>query len=91
MVIAGYVDENAIVKSLNGAISDDAKGALTDIVFVNGQLSFPEYSLPAATEEALGGVKMAEVVADAAGEAPTAEEFKALLDSLKAAGIMASE
>ena len=32
----------------------------------------------------------AAAVADAAGDAPTAAEFKALLDSLRAAGILAS-
>lgn len=34
--------------------------------------------------------KQAEAVAEAAGSAPTAAEFKALLDSLKAAGLMKS-
>ena len=43
----------------------------------------------AATEEKAGTVKMAANVPEAAGEAPTAAEFKALLDSLIAAGIMA--
>lgn len=42
-----------------------------------------------ATEETAGTVKMASNVAEAAGEAPTAAEFKALLDALIAAGIMA--
>nr|DAR60052.1 MAG TPA: Head fiber protein [Caudoviricetes sp.] len=49
----------------------------------------PTYTLPAATEEALGGVKQAAAVADAAA-APTQEEFNALLTSLRAAGILAS-
>lgn len=49
-----------------------------------------KYVLPAATDAALGGVKQAAVVADAAGAAPTAAEFKALLDSLRAAGIIAT-
>ena len=44
--------------------------------------------LPAATTSAPGTVKMAAKVAEAAGEAPTAAEFKALLDALIAAGIM---
>ena len=46
--------------------------------------------LPAATKTKAGAVKMAAAVANAAGSAPTAAEFKALLDALKAAGIMAS-
>ena len=48
------------------------------------------YSLPAATTSAIGGVKEGVAVADAAGEAPTAAEFKALLDSLRTAGVIAT-
>lgn len=44
-----------------------------------------------ATAEAAGIVKQATNVAEAAGAAPTAAEFKALLDALIAAGIMAAE
>ena len=47
------------------------------------------YTLPAATTSALGGVKMAAAVSDAAA-APTMEEFNSLLASLRAAGILAS-
>lgn len=50
----------------------------------------PSYTLPAANKTTLGGVKQAAFVAEAAGENVTKAEFKALLDSLKAAGIMAS-
>lgn len=50
----------------------------------------PSYTLPSATKTALGGVKQAALVAEAAGENVTKAEFKALLDTLKAAGIMAS-
>jgi hypothetical protein len=46
--------------------------------------------MPAATATALGGVKQAAKVSEAAGDSPTAAEFKALLDALKAAGIMAA-
>ena len=49
----------------------------------------PSYTLPTATTSALGGVKMAAAVADAAA-APTMEEFNSLLASLRAAGILAS-
>lgn len=44
----------------------------------------------AATADALGLVKQGVAVADAAGDAPTAAEFKALLDSLRTAGVIAS-
>ena len=50
----------------------------------------PAAAIPAATTAAKGGVKMAALVAEAAGAAPTAAEFKALLDALKAAGIMSA-
>ena len=47
----------------------------------------PSYTLPAATTSALGGVKMAAAVNDAAA-APTMEEFNALLTALRNAGIL---
>ncbi|MGO5442675.1 hypothetical protein ACTQXY_03990 [Faecalimonas sp. LCP19S3_D12] len=43
-----------------------------------------------ATKSKAGLVRQATLVAEAAGENVTKAEFKALLDSLKAAGIMAS-
>lgn len=46
--------------------------------------------LTPATTEAIGAVKQAALVAEAAGENVTKAEFKALLDALKAAGIMAN-
>lgn len=51
----------------------------------------PSYTLPAANKTTLGGVKQAALVAEAAGENVTKAEFKALLDALKNAGIMASK
>ena len=48
------------------------------------------YVLPAATKSSLGGVKQSALVAEASGENVTKAEFKALLDALKAAGIMAN-
>lgn len=48
------------------------------------------YTLPAATTAAIGGVKKGVAVADAASTAPTAAEFKALLDSLRTAGVIAT-
>ena len=44
-----------------------------------------------ATTETAGLVLQAAAVADAAGSAPTAAEFKALLDALREAGIVAVE
>lgn len=48
------------------------------------------YTLPTASADTLGGVKQGVAVADAASTAPTAAEFKALLDSLRTAGIIAT-
>ena len=47
-------------------------------------------AMPAATTDKAGAVKQGVAVADAASTAPTAAEFKALLDSLRAAGISAT-
>lgn len=47
------------------------------------------YVLPAAKTSAIGGVKQATAVPEASGENVTKAEFKALLDALKTAGIMA--
>lgn len=44
----------------------------------------------AASKTAAGAMKQCAAVAEAAGANPTAAEFKALLDALKAAGIMAT-
>lgn len=44
----------------------------------------------AATTSKAGLVKQGTVVAEASGENVTAAEFKALLDSLKTAGVLAS-
>ena len=48
------------------------------------------YTLPAATTGALGGVKQVAHVADPAAETPTKAEYIALRDALVTAGIMAS-
>ena len=47
-------------------------------------------AIPAATATKAGAVKQGVAVADAASTAPTAAEFKALLDSLRDAGIIAT-
>ena len=55
---------------------------------VTGELKVNSGSKASTT--AYGVVKQGAAVSDAAGSAPTAAEFKALLDSLRAAGIIAS-
>lgn len=78
-----------------GGIKAAAKGAgdavECKIDATSAKLYVPTYPVVAeeATEAAAGIVKMAANVPEAVGEAPTAAEFKALLDALIAAGIMA--
>ncbi len=50
-----------------------------------------KYTAANATDTVAGLVKQAALVPEAEGANPTAAEFKALLDALKAAGIMAAE
>lgn len=78
-------------KNLKGAKGDTgAAGAKGDKGDTGAQgPSGPSYTLPAATTSALGGVKMAAAVNDAAA-APTMEEFNALLTALRNAGILAT-
>jgi hypothetical protein len=50
-----------------------------------------KYTAANATDAVAGLVMQAANVSEAAGDNPTADEFNALLDALKAAGIMAAE
>ena len=72
----------AATGSAIGGIKAATKGA-GDTVEVKIDTTSSKLYVPAYPKAAL--------VAEAAGEAPTAAEFKALLDALKAAGIMAAE
>ena len=81
-------------KNLKGAKGDTgAKGEKGDTGAKGDQgeqgPAGPSYELPAATAEALGGVKQGVAVSDAAA-APTQQEFNALLTSLRNAGIIAT-
>ena len=82
-VVTNMTDINAVADALVdiGAVAD----AISDIQSVAAALP-----LGAATTEAAGIVKQGAAVDDAAGAAPTAAEFKALLDSLRAAGVIAT-
>lgn len=87
---------NAATATVLGGVKAATKGTGDTVeVKINSSTSklyVPTYPvLPeAATTEVAGIVKQATKVAEAAGEAPTAAEFKALIDALIAAGIMAS-
>ena len=72
------------------ALEQKAENALTT---ANDAKTKAEAACPktqAATKTALGLVKQSALVPEAAGAQVTKEECKALLDALKAAGIMAS-
>lgn len=73
---------------LNNMNRASQNARLGDILKENGGNG---YVLTAATKSALGGVKQCKMIAEASGENVTKAEFKALLDALKAAGIMANE
>lgn len=90
--VAGAATANALggIKAAASAAGDTVE---VKIDATSSKLYVPTYPvLPEeATAEAAGIVKQATNVAEAAEEAPTAAEFKALLDALIAAGIMAAE
>lgn len=84
---------SADIAELPYQLNASAIQAMNGIVFFGTDMTpsaDPLYSVPSATATKVGGVKKAAAVAEAAGETVTAAEFKALLDSLKAAGIMAA-
>lgn len=70
----------------NEIISKDLMNSLENDLAALGD----KYILPAANPTTPGGVKQAASVSEASGENVTKAEFKALLDALKAAGIMAN-
>ncbi|MBO4506889.1 MAG: Head fiber protein [Lachnospiraceae bacterium] len=73
--VKNYTEQGGAVTHIDGTLAIGASATIT--------------GLGASTSKA-GLVKKAAAVADAAGEAPTAAEFKALLDSLRTAGILAT-
>lgn len=73
-----WTDNETITKDLMNSLENDL-AALGD-----------KYTLPAANQTTLGGVKQAAAVPEATGANVTKEEFKVLLDALKTAGIMAN-
>lgn len=80
-------------KANNTVASGSANGLMSSAHFTKLEgiaTNANNYTLPAAKTSAIGGVKQATAIPEASGENVTKAEFKALLDALKAAGIMAS-
>lgn len=73
--------------SVDKTLTQDGQAA--DAKTVGEKLGEKIDKTTAATKSALGLVKQAAAVADAAGEQPTKAEYNALLASLRAAGILA--
>lgn len=73
----------------DGSITTDklASKAVTADKIADGVIP-EEYTLPAASASALGGVKQVDYVADPAGETPTKAEFISLRDAMVTAGVM---
>lgn len=75
---------------INGHELAGGNNTLETLGITKDSLGIKDYTLPVAKTSALGGVKQATLVPEASGENVTQAEFKALLDALKTAGIMAS-
>ena len=97
LVAKGYVDLKKAEAAYGSAYKSAAKTALKSagVVLVDGKLSAdntdtPTYTLPAATTDALGGVKMAVAQTDSTAEdvAGLLTDFNALLAKLRTAGII---
>lgn len=75
---------------LNTIVPAGASNAVEELLLEIADRIGDAGTVPAATADKAGVVKAAANVSYAAGEAPTAAEFKALIDALIAAGIMAA-
>ena len=78
-----------VIQTVTGKATSSADGLMSkeDKAKLDG---LNNYTLPAATTGALGGVKQVAKVADPAGETPTKQEYIALRDALVTAGIMSA-
>ena len=97
LLVGGSVSLAEVNAAYGSALTKAAKESMNGIAFF-GEDGTPEPDpiyehqiipeVPNATKTTAGIVKMAENVATAAGDAPTAAEFDALIAALIAAGIM---
>lgn len=75
-----------LYKTITGKTARNSKGNILSDLADDWATST---ATPAATTSKAGVVKQGVAVSDAASTAPTAAEFKALLDSLRDAGVIA--
>lgn len=89
---AGVTDFSGLTgkPQINGHELVSGDNSLETLGITKDGLGINDYVLPAANTNTIGGVKQATAVAEAVGENVTQAEFKALLDALKTAGIMAN-
>lgn len=89
---AGVTDFSGLTgkPQINGHELASGNNTLETLGITKAGLGIKDYTLPQAKTNTLGGVKQATAVPEASGENVTKAEFKALLDTLKTAGIMAS-
>jgi len=94
--ITGLAPRNSAAKILSDLADNWSGGGGTEytagdnITISEGVISATDTTYSAATSETAGLVYQGIAVDDAAGDAPTAAEFKALLDSLRDAGVIAT-
>lgn len=84
---------DGVIPTVPGKASTSADGLMSkeDKSKLDGVASGANnYTLPAASTSALGGVKQVAHVADPAGDTPTKTEYIALRDALVTAGIMSA-
>lgn len=87
------LEDGATLEGLADATTSPATAAALGLVKIGSNINVTSAGVISVSDAAAskkGVVKMGAAVADAAGDAPTAAEFKALLDSLRTAGIIAS-
>lgn len=94
LVIGGKIkfEEGAEIEGATGLTNTPASASSLGVVKIGANIDVNDGAISVADAGAStkGVVKQGVAVADAAGEAPTAAEFKALLDSLRAAGVIAT-
>lgn len=95
LVIGGKlsVAEGATIEGMASATTAPATSSTLGLVKVGANVDVSAQgaiSVKTASTSNKGVVKQGVAVADAEGDAPTAAEFKALLDSLRGAGVIAT-